>query len=132
MTVPQMSYSPSVGPRRHPQPDGTVYLTANPCPECKGRIDEGENVTFTPAGWGHLDCIEQVLAEVDAADAWLLLGSQLARRPSHFKAAEIRVIVANLLRAAAGMPVDGWKPGDRRPERRHLAAVPDDINDGEF
>lgn len=123
MTAPQLSYSPSTGPQRHPQSDGTVFVLSRPCTECRGRIDEGEHVTFTPQGWAHLDCIEQVLTEVNAMEAWLLLGAQLARRPSHFKASEIRVITSNLLTIAAGMRPDDWEPADR-PVQRHLTAVP--------
>lgn len=117
MTVIPLRTNLSTGPRivGHIDigPDHTAPIVQDsPCPVCSRRIVEGDRITYLGAGWGHASCVSEELTTANARSAWLILGSQLARRPSHFNARETRVIVDNLLRLAGEFEPETWEPGD--------------------
>lgn len=108
MTSPKLSVVPSRGPRRHPQPDGSVYVQSTPCHICRGAVVEGQSITYYDGWWAHEHCVTDHLLDAGSAKAWLTLGAQLARHPSTFKASEIKAIVNQLMRMAAGMAPDEY------------------------
>ncbi len=99
----------SDGPRIHTEAEtGAVVEYSTPCRICRGDIAESEPIGFDGAAWVHTKCMTGALAGDLTGAAWRILGSQLARRPMDFRTAEIRVIVGQLLRAAAGLPLAPW------------------------
>lgn len=78
---------------------------------CRGDIAAGQSITFF-RGWAHAKCVTDALLNSEAGNAWLVLGAQLARRPSYFSATETRAIVEKLLRLAGDLPVEAWIPGE--------------------
>lgn len=90
---------------------GAPYEWSSPCTVCRGDIAAGAQITYF-RGWAHSRCVTDALLASEAGNAWLVLGAQLARRPSHFNATEIRAIVEQLLRLAGDLPADMWHPGE--------------------
>lgn len=102
----------SDGPHVGPEPDtGAIVEYSTPCTVCRGDIAAGAQITYF-RGWAHARCVTDALLASEAGNAWLVLGAQLARRPSHFNATEVRAIVDQLLRLAGDLPVDMWHPGE--------------------
>ncbi len=105
---PKLSVIPSDGPREHPQPDGSIWVTSTPCHVCRRKIEQGQPITYFEGWWAHESCVTESLIKSGSPRAWLTLGAQLARHPSTFKAVEIKAIVNNLMRMAAGMVPDEY------------------------
>ncbi|PBC71534.1 hypothetical protein BX265_6144 [Streptomyces sp. TLI_235] len=72
-----------------------------PCPGCTERPAEGDEITQLGARWWHLGCAKKHLRTGGADEAWLLLGADLAARPSRYSVTETRAITRNLLRLAS-------------------------------
>lgn len=79
-----------------------VYdMPSRPCPHCREVTAEGESITKLFQTWWHHDCARAYLREKGRDEAWLVLGRQLSDRPTHFKAAQTRAIVDQLVRIAS-------------------------------
>jgi len=91
-------------------PTGDHGEQNTPCTVCRGDIAAGAQITYF-RGWAHARCVTDALLASEAGNAWLVLGAQLARRPSHFNATETRAVVEQLLRLAGDLPADMWHPG---------------------
>jgi hypothetical protein len=111
MTVLKLASIPSAGPKEA----GIEYDTgapveySTPCRICDGNIAAGEMIAHDGQTWCHEKCVTSWLANQRAEVAWLVLASQIARRPNSFKSAEIKVIVSQVLRIAGGLPTDEWE-----------------------
>lgn len=115
MTVIPLRATISEGPLDNMEPDtGAHYWDGTPCVVCDSLIGKGERITYFGRGWSHEKCVTDALATAKADQAWLVLGSQLARRPSHFTAAETKAVVGQLLRIAGGFEPDNWAQGRGR------------------
>jgi len=90
-------------------PAGDFQEQNTPCTVCVRSIAAGQEITYF-RGWAHARCVTDALLNSEAANAWLVLGSQLARRPSHFNATEVRAIVGQLLAITGDLPVEKWLP----------------------
>lgn len=77
-----------------------VDRPSHPCPGCDTVTNEGESITKIFRTWWHHDCAQRYLRGDGRDQAWLVLGHQLADRPSHFKVAQVRAITEQLLRIA--------------------------------
>lgn len=111
MNVIPLRTRPSDGPIAYTETDtGAVCEHSTPCPACDEEIDTGALITRLGGRWYHARCVTDWLAERGAPDAWLVLGSQLARTPSRFTAKETSAIVGQLLRLAGGLPAAPWEP----------------------
>jgi hypothetical protein len=109
VTTPKLSTIPSTGPRLDEFfVDGRMYVNqrSTPCPFCETAIAAGEPISFVRGDWAHAACATDSLVSGGAANAWLTLGSDLARHPRAYKTAETRLIVNQLLRIAAGINTD--------------------------
>lgn len=100
-----LSFIDSSGPRRHPQPDGSTYVTATPCPVCDGTIEAGEFISKVGtedlgARWAHKDCAEKLFNAQSIRSAWVMLGADAARRPRAYKAKDLTVILEHLVQIA--------------------------------
>jgi hypothetical protein len=115
MSVIPFRKIPSAGPRVFTWTDSETgapeeQVTATPCRICFGDIAESEPISYDGRAWNHDKCMTSALAGDLTGAAWRILGSQLARRPMDFKTPEIRVIVGQLLRGGAGLPIAPWDP----------------------
>lgn len=111
MTSPAFRRMPSSGPVVTTDSEtGATFAQGSPCRICYGEIAEGDAISFDGAFWNHAKCMTSALAGDLTGAAWRILGSQLARRPMDFKTPEIRVIVGQLLRGGAGLPIAPWDP----------------------
>lgn len=94
---------------KNPETGGVEVLDppSRPCPGCGEVTSEGDSITKVFRTWWHHDCAVTYLRESGRDEAWMVLGRQLADRPTHFKTAQTRAIVEQLLRIAAepGGPV---------------------------
>lgn len=79
----------------------TIKWDGRPCPGCREMTTEGEVVTNVEGDWWHARCARAALVNANPDRVWLALASQVARRPGHFKAAEIRTVLENVMRIAA-------------------------------
>jgi hypothetical protein len=113
MTTPQLRVIPSEGPRTWTDPELGSGEYSTPCPACDEHIRRGQFITHTGRQWAHAQCVTDWLVKEKADAAWLVLASQLARRPRSFSAAETTTVVAQLLRLAGGMPPAPWEPEHR-------------------
>lgn len=98
----QLSAIQSDGPRRHPQPDGSVYVTATPCPVCNGPIEAGEWIAKigtedSGRSWAHRDCAQKAVDNAGLRNAWALIGADVARRPRAYSATQVRTVVEHLV-----------------------------------
>lgn len=103
-----LSVSESSGPREprawtNPMTGAVeMYQPYNhPCPGCKETTTAGEIVTCLEGDWWHARCAKVALQTASPDRVWLALGSQVARRPSHFTAAEIKTVMGKVLEIAA-------------------------------
>lgn len=93
----------SDGPRRHPQPDGSVVITATPCHVCNGPIEAGEwiakVITYNDIRgcWAHRDCAQNFVNAASLRNAWALIGADVARRPRAYSATQVRTVVEHLV-----------------------------------
>jgi hypothetical protein len=87
----------STGPFHAPNGD----MDGRPCSGCAELPAEGDEITRLGDLWWHLNCARKHLRERGADEAWLLLGADLAARPSRYGVAETRAITRNLLRLTA-------------------------------
>lgn len=111
MSVPQLRVVDSVGPREYQEPDTGAWVEySTPCPACDGAILPGDQITYTGGEWAHAKCVTDWVVTEKARTAWLVLGSQLARRPRQFSAKETTAVVNQLLRLAGGLPPAPWQP----------------------
>lgn len=105
-------------------PAGDNQEQNTPCTVCARSIAAGQDITYF-RGWAHAKCVTEALLNTDAANAWIVLGAQLARRPSAFNATEIRAIVGQLLALAGDLPVEVWRPpAPSADERLQRAQIP--------
>lgn len=103
--------SEATGPREYQDSEtGAPVEFSTPCTVCRGDIVAAQSITYF-RGWAHTKCVTDALLASAAGNAWLVLGAQLARRPSYFTATETKAIVEQLLRLAGDLPVDMWHPG---------------------
>lgn len=108
MTVPLRTMK-SLGPVPYTETDtGAQVERSTACPACGGAIGIGQLVSRRDREWLHADCLTDTVRAAGAQEAWLVLGSQLAKRPGDFTRTEVRLIVAQLLRLAGGLPVPPW------------------------
>jgi hypothetical protein len=87
----------STGPHQGPYGDEDGQA----CPGCAHRPAEGDEITRLGDLWWHLACATAHMRTGGADAAWLLLGADLAARPSRYGVTETRAIARNLLRLAA-------------------------------
>lgn len=109
MTVP-LRVQQSDGPRPYTAehvPGGVAFLST-PCRICTVAIRPDEHISYDGRAWNHSTCMTDSLMREKTAAAWRVLGSQLARRPGDFSRREVRVIVDQLLRSAADLPLLPW------------------------
>ena len=92
-----LAVTTSTGPHQGPygEEDGQA------CPGCEERPAEGDEITRLGNLWWHLACAAKHLRDGGADAAWLLLGADLAARPSKYGVTETRAITRNLLRLLA-------------------------------
>lgn len=100
-----LAFQPSEGPRVHPQPDGSTYVTATPCPVCDGTIEAGEFISKigtydSGQRWAHKECAEKAFNAASIRGAWLMLGADAARRPRAYKAKDLTIILEHLVQIA--------------------------------
>jgi hypothetical protein len=100
-----LSYIPSDGPRVHPQPDGSNYVKATPCPVCDGTIEAGEFISKVGTEdlgtrWAHKDCAEKLFNAQTIRNAWVMLGADAARRPRAYRAKDLTTILEHLVQIA--------------------------------
>lgn len=115
MKTPHLKSIPSTGPRLDEfHVDGRLYINerSTPCPVCEGSISSGQQISFLRGGWAHASCATNSLITNGAVNAWLALGSDLARHPRAYGTLETRLIVNQLLRLAAAMEPDEPEFGD--------------------
>lgn len=111
MTAPAFRRIGSTGPVLHTDSEtGATFSDSTPCRICYGDIAENDLISFDGSFWNHTKCMTASLCGDLTGAAWRILGSQLARRPMDFKTPEIRVIVSQLLRGGAGLPIAPWDP----------------------
>src|SRR5690242_21219464 len=111
MSSPNIRVMPSAGPKKWSDPQfGESGEYSTPCPACGGDIKQGDAITHTGRQWAHAKCVTDWLIKEPAETAWLVLGSQLARRPRNFSAVDTTTIVGQILRMAGGMPPAPWEP----------------------
>lgn len=65
-----------------------------------------EQITYYQGWWWHIYCARQDLAQRPDSAAWFALAEQVVKRPSSFKASEIKVVMSKML-AIASEPLDG-------------------------
>jgi hypothetical protein len=89
---------------KNPETDAVVVIDppSRPCPGCGHVTSEGESITRLFRVWWHHDCARSYLEGEGRDEAWLVLGHQLAERPSHFTAKQTKSIAAQLVRIASG------------------------------
>lgn len=111
MKSPILRAQPSAGPKRWVSSiDGEPHEFSRPCTICDGVISEGQPISFFRGAWAHRKCAADALISGDAVNAWLALGSDLARYPRGYNVSETRVIVDQLLRMAARMEPAFYDP----------------------
>lgn len=109
MKAPNLTSIPSTGPKLTEfHVDGQMYVDqrSTPCPVCRKHITAGEDISSVFGSWAHAACATDSLIRGGAEQAWLALGSDLARHPRGYKTAETRLIINQLLRIAASMQPD--------------------------
>lgn len=68
---------------------------------CKAPIQDGEHVrSIQPGLWMHEACALKHITDSDTNEAWLILADAVARRPSAFKASDIRAVMQNIAHIA--------------------------------
>lgn len=112
MTTPNLRAVPSTGapkPQLMRHDDGTYEeyrRRPRPCGGCGFASEPLQLMTWYEGGWWHIACARESLANRPESAAWFALAEQIARRPSVFKASEIKVVTNKLLDIARG-PLDG-------------------------
>lgn len=76
---------------------GAKYEFGSPCPECRSRIGQGEEIVLLGGSWYHVDCLET--EQIDRV--WHLLAYDVAKSPGRYDSATIRAVVKNLSRMAS-------------------------------
>jgi hypothetical protein len=72
---------------------------------CNVLINDGDPVrASSPGHWMHADCAIKQITEADTDRAWLLLADAVTRRPSAFKASDIKAVMQNVARIARRTP----------------------------
>jgi len=125
MTTPQLKTIQSSGPKRTTwiiEGQRHVHERYTPCEFCEKRIEEGADISFFRGDWLHADCATKSLMELEAHNAWLALGADLARHPRAYSAAETKVILNQLMRIASAMAVDAFEV-DTAPAPRPMRVV---------
>lgn len=90
---------------------------SRPCPGCGELTSEAEFITKLFRVWWHEKCAQAYLRTEGEEETWLVLGRQLADRPSMFKTTQTRAIVEQLLRIAT----DRLEPTRSDSARKHLS-----------
>jgi hypothetical protein len=93
-TVFQLSVTESTGPYL----DDHGYAYGQLCPDCNVSPVRGEEICRFGEQWWHLACARTHMRNGGADTAWLMLGADLAARPSRYSVSETRAITRNLLR----------------------------------
>ena len=89
---------------------------SRPCPGCGEVTGEAESITKLFSSWWHHECAKAYLRTEGQDEAWLVLGRQLADRPSAFKASQIKAIAEQLVRIAS----QRIEPKRSEPAKWHL------------
>lgn len=84
-----------------PHPEGGSGIhPAESCPSCPEPIDDGDPVRYVDGHWRHEACAIAAITSADGDRAWLLLADLISRRPSAFRASDIRAVMQNVARIA--------------------------------
>ncbi len=78
------------------------FFPAGTCQaECGQEFEDGDQVRRTSASeWMHDACFVARIQDGDVDQAWLLLADAVVRRPSGFRASDIRSVMQNVARIA--------------------------------
>ncbi|MGW4648080.1 hypothetical protein [Kitasatospora sp. NPDC004289] len=98
---PRTTFQLSVTESTGPFVDDNGWEQGQTCPGCDLRPADGEEILRFGDQWWHLTCTRTRMRTGGADAAWLMLGADLAARPSRYSVAETRAIVRNLLRLTA-------------------------------
>lgn len=77
-----------------------------PCEGCRFVSAPKDLMTWYSGSWWHIACARKDLANRPSSAAWFELAEQVVKRPSSFKASEVKVIMRKILDVAVG-PLDG-------------------------
>lgn len=112
MTTPDLRVVPSTGapkPTVMRHSDGTwedIQRRPRPCGGCGFASEPKQFMTWYEGSWWHIACARDSLARRPDSASWFTLAEQIVRRPSAFKASEIKVVMQKMLTIASG-PLDG-------------------------
>lgn len=112
MKAPRLKTIQSSGPKRTTwiiEGRKQVHERYTPCEFCEQQIADGADISFFRGDWVHAACATKALMESEAQNAWLALGADMARHPRAYSAAEMKVILNQLMRIASTMAVDDYE-----------------------
>lgn len=86
--------------------DGLYVVPSEECAAgCNQLVSEGDPVRHIAGlGWVHDACAVRRITGMQVDEAWLVLADEITRRPSAFKASDIRAVMQNVARIARTNP----------------------------